>query len=84
MDQDREAFEAWRRSYVYAERREREIREMLGDVAMLTDRRGGDRKPLTLEALRRRDLSPEEASDMGGCGCFFGDGAIPIPTPAGE
>lgn len=71
--------------YAYAERRELEIREMLGDVAMLTDRRGGEKKPLTLEALRRRDLSPEEASDMGGCGCFFGDTALPLPTqPAGE
>lgn len=59
--------------YAYAERREREIRELLGDVAMLTDRRGRQKKPMTLEALRLRDVSPEEASDMGGCGCFFGD-----------
>lgn len=63
--------------YAYAERRERQIREMLGDVSMLTDRRGGKKKPLTLEALRHRDLLPEEASDMGGCGCFFTDTGRP-------
>lgn len=62
--------------HAYAERREREIRERLGDVSMLTDRRGdGKKKPLTLEVLRTRDLRPDEASDMGACGCFFGDAA---------
>ncbi|MFG1284439.1 hypothetical protein [Xanthobacter autotrophicus] len=61
--------------YAYAERREREIREILGNVAMLTDRRGGQKKPMTLEALRHRDLSPDEASEKGGCGCFFGEDA---------
>lgn len=60
--------------YAYAERRESEIREKLGDVSMLTDRRGGGaKKPLTLEALRTRDLRPDEASEMGACNCFFGD-----------
>lgn len=61
--------------YAYAERRENEIREMLGDVSMLTDRRGGDKKPLTLETLRSRELDAAEASDLGACGCFFGDAA---------
>lgn len=60
--------------YAYAERRERKIRELLGDVSMLTDRRGGDgKKPLTLEALRARKLTAEERSDMGACNCFFGE-----------
>lgn len=62
--------------YAYAERREQEIRELLGDVSMLTDRRGdGIKKPLTLQSLRTRDLSPVEAAEMGGCRCFFGDAA---------
>lgn len=62
--------------YAYAERREEEIRAMLGDVSMLTDRRGGEgKKPLTLKALRARELDAAEASDMGACGCFFGDAA---------
>lgn len=62
--------------YAYAERREQEIRELLGDVSMLTDRRGGDgKKPLTLKTLRTRELRPDEASEMGACGCFFGDAA---------
>lgn len=58
--------------YAYANFREQKIRGMLGDVAMLTDRRGGEKKPLTLEALRTRELRPDEAADMGACGCFFG------------
>lgn len=62
--------------YAYAERREQEIRQLLGNVSMLTDRRGdGIKKPLTLADLRNRDLTPEEASEMGACGCFFGDAA---------
>lgn len=61
--------------YAYAERRENEIREVLGDVSMLQDRRGGEKKPLTLTALRTRELDDAEASDMGACGCFFGDAA---------
>jgi len=62
--------------YAYAELREQQIRELLGDVSMLTDRRGGEgKKPLTLAALRTRDLRPDEAAEMGACGCFFGDAA---------
>jgi hypothetical protein len=61
--------------YAYANFREQKIRGMLGDVSMLTDRRNGEKKPLTLEALRTRELRPDEASDMGACGCFFGDAA---------
>lgn len=62
--------------YAYAEKREEEIREILGDVSMLTDRRGDKvKKPLTLARLRERDLTPEEASDLGACNCFLGDDA---------
>lgn len=60
--------------YAYANFREQKIRGMLGDVSMLTDRRGGEKKPLTLETLRTRELRPDEAADMGACGCFFGGG----------
>lgn len=60
--------------YAYAERRENEIRELLGDVSMLTDRRGGaGKRPLTLSALRARDLTAVEQADMGACNCFFAD-----------
>lgn len=59
--------------YAYVEKREQNIREKLGDVSMLKDRRGGNGyKTLTLSDLRQRKLNPEEASEMGACGCFFG------------
>lgn len=62
--------------YAYAEQREQDIRGLLGDVSMLTDRRGGGgKKPLTLSALRERELDAVEASEMGACGCFYGDAA---------
>jgi hypothetical protein len=62
--------------YDYAEEREGQIRSLLGNVSMLTDRRGGDgKKPLTLEMLRNRELDSVEASEMGACGCFFGEAA---------
>ena len=59
--------------YAYAERREAEIRDMLGDVSMLKDRRGGTTKSLSLSQLRERDITPAEAADMGGCRCMTGD-----------
>lgn len=61
--------------YAYAEKREEEIRELLGDVSMMLDRRGGEKKPLTLATLRTRELDIAEASEMGACGCFYGDAA---------
>ena len=67
--------QAFPERYAYAEQREAKIRSVLGDVSMLTDRRGKGKKPLTLETLRTRDLTRAEASEMGGCGCFFGDAA---------
>lgn len=63
--------------YAYAEWREQQIRDLLGDVSMLADRRGGGvRRPLTLAQLRaRHTTAAQEAADMGGCRCFFGDAA---------
>lgn len=67
--------------YAYAEGREHRIRAVLGDVSMLTDRRGGNgKRPLTLEALRTRELRPDEAADMGACGCFFGSAEASAPS----
>jgi len=40
--------------YLQAERREQELREQLGDVAILRERRGGLSRPLTLTELRLR------------------------------
>jgi hypothetical protein len=68
-------FRVFPERYAYAERREQGFRDLLGDVSMLTDRRGGGKKPLTLRDLRARDLTPLEASDMGACGCFLGAAA---------
>lgn len=60
--------------YAEWEDREEEMRQFLGkDVAILTDRRGGERKPLTLRELRERIQAGQEIErDMiGGCGCFM-------------
>lgn len=60
--------------YARAERAEVKMRALLGkDVSILRDRRGGQTKPLTLAALRRRiEQEPEQLDlfDEGGCGCF--------------
>jgi hypothetical protein len=61
--------------YKYHEGKEKEIREYLGkDVSILVDRRGGKRKPLTLESFRKRVESGVaiDRFDFGGCGCFSG------------
>lgn len=60
--------------YAWWEEKEQELRDHLGkDVAILTDRRGGGRVPLTLRAFRERhEATPEQTDlfDIGGCGCF--------------
>ncbi|MEV5048221.1 hypothetical protein AB0N20_27390 [Streptomyces griseoincarnatus] len=60
--------------YARAEAAETRMRELLGkDVSILRDRVGGDTKPLTLAALRRRiEERPDQLDlfDEGGCGCF--------------
>jgi len=67
-----ETFSEW-------EANEQEIRDLLGDVAILRDRSGGEVTPLPLTELRQRierdQLSQLDLLDVGGCGCFadFGD-----------
>lgn len=62
--------------YAAMESFENEMRDELGDVAMLRDRAGGETRPLTLAALRQRiESAPQQdalfdAYDFGGCGCL--------------
>jgi hypothetical protein len=59
--------------YAYHEQKEQEIRALLGDVSIMTDRRGdGVKKPLTMLALRERIEAGQQPDmfDIGGCGCF--------------
>lgn len=61
--------------YAYHEAKEQEIRAFLGkDVSMMTDRRGGKKKPLTMTALRERIEAglPIDEEEWGGCSCFAG------------
>ncbi len=60
--------------YAEHETAERAIREKLGNVAILRDRRGGKTRPLTLQEFRGRHQDGEKADphDWGGCGCFSG------------
>lgn len=63
-----------RTDYLDCEEKEAEVRELLGDVSILRDRRGGESKPLTLAEFRSR-LEAKAEYDMfddGGCGCFSG------------
>lgn len=57
--------------FAYAEQREREFRTAHGDVAILEDRRGGGRRPMSLEELRQRHEAGEDMQpglfDDGGC-----------------
>lgn len=59
--------------FAHWEREENKMREMLGDVSMLTDRRGGAKKPLPLSSLRARIEAGQQVDqyDIGGCGCFI-------------
>lgn len=58
--------------YAEWEANEATMRVQLGDVSILTDRRDGERVPLTLKALRERIEAREAVDlfDIGGCGCF--------------
>lgn len=67
--------------YARWEAHEEEIRVYLGrdDVAILTDRRGGVRKPMTLRQLREEiEASPTQTlfddEEWGACGCFTEEG----------
>jgi hypothetical protein len=60
--------------YAHHEAKEEELRELLGDVAILRDRRGGQTKPLPLRTFRKRLEAEGDAEcdpfEWGGCGCF--------------
>jgi hypothetical protein len=59
--------------YADCEREEAGLRELLGDVAILRDRRGGVSRPMTLTQLRLRHGHGEEIDaeqTVGGCACF--------------
>jgi Phosphoadenosine phosphosulfate reductase family. len=54
------------------EHNEQRLRDLLGDVAILRDRSGGETKPLPLKVLRERieaGYQPDLFA-IGGCGCF--------------
>jgi hypothetical protein len=59
--------------YAYHEQREQQLREYLGkDVAVMLDRSGGRRRPLTLRNFRERlEAAPAmfDGEEWGGCGC---------------
>ena len=73
-------YRVWPERYLYAEQKEREIRERLGaDVSILKDRTGKEIRPLTLERYRvekleknsgRTELFDFNGLDEGGCACF--------------
>ena len=58
--------------YLEAESEEDNLRDLLGNVSILTDRTGGKKRPLPLsefrERLKKRCSLPFE-DDGGGCGC---------------
>lgn len=66
----------WPERYAEWERNEAEMQALLGeDAHILSDRTGGQKRRLTLTALRERlEAAPRScdmfADDWGGCGCF--------------
>ena len=54
--------------------KEQEICELLGDVSILKDRRGGQTRTLTLKDFRERLQAGGEynRTEFGSCGCFVG------------
>jgi hypothetical protein len=63
--------------YAYHEAKEEELRQYLGkDVAIMTDRRGGGKKPMTMRRFRERieaESIEVDEFDLGGCACFTPD-----------
>tara|TARA_R110000824_G_C15030538_1_gene659307 strand:- start:72 stop:857 length:786 start_codon:yes stop_codon:yes gene_type:complete len=62
--------------FIEWEAQENKLRERLGDVSILDDRRDGERKPLPLSVLRAEiDKGTERQigfpDDFGGCGCML-------------
>lgn len=61
--------------YAECEREEESLRALLGDVAVLRDRRGGKTRPMTLREFRERTeagVTPD-IFEIGGCGCAVDD-----------
>lgn len=56
--------------YAEVEAKEEEMRQMLGNVSILKEKRNGESRVLTLRQLRERDRSECNLLDWGGCGCF--------------
>lgn len=72
----------WRKMYLrrrpefdYAERQENGLRNLLGDVSMMADRKGGKKIPLPLSEFRKRLEAGQTGELFGGepCGCFTGE-----------
>lgn len=61
--------------YAQHEAREEAMRERLGDVSIMKDRRGGKTAPLTMRQLRQRIEAGEsfDRNEWGGCGCAIDD-----------
>jgi hypothetical protein len=58
--------------YAYHEKKEEEMRALVGDYSILRDRRGGKPKAFPLKKLRQiieADLRDYDTDDWGGCGC---------------
>ena len=51
---------------------ENRLRDMLGDVSILRDRRHGVTTPLPLSVLRSQADDTIDMFDIGGCGCAVG------------
>ncbi len=71
-----------RQRYLRHESKEQDFRKFINaDVGIMTDRRNGERRPLTMREFRERfeAMSPEEqkrvlrSSGAGGCGCMLDD-----------
>ncbi len=57
--------------YLAHEAEEEKLRVQVGDFSVMTDRRGGGRKPLSMRQFRERVEAGEsfDRQDWGGCGC---------------
>ncbi len=63
--------------FVFAVREEKKMRDQLGNVSILRDRRGGESKPLSLDQFRTRQRMGQgcDETDLGACSCMAVDDA---------
>lgn len=60
-------------AYAHAEKKESELIQLLGNVSILKDRRGGISRPMPLSEFRSRIESGDfDKFDYGACSCFTG------------